>query len=197
MRIRSLIVLLIVLLFAATSTTMGKNDSAAISEFTATVTFDPFGVLGNGPVGYFIDFGTRNCPGHEVPANPFAPCPAGSRIHRFGVKWVALLNSQDARFNGPMTLDVKLLWDEDSTGQTWARYRIDVNGGGEWNGICTGSRRRVDDHHVEVLNCSGRGTGGIVEGQHVDFTNTIVQYPSPVIFYVGNIEGRVLDPQSN
>lgn len=196
MKLRILIILTLILVFTGSSAAMTLDEPASRTNFTATETLDPWGVLGQGPIGYFLTFGTLHCPSYPTP-DPLGSCPPGSRNYRIGVKWVARLDSPDVRFNGPMTVEANLLWDENFEGRTWARYHVDVISGGTWDGQCQGSRRSAGDHFIEILNCSGRGSGGMVEGLHTNFTNTIPQYPSPVIFFVGNIEGTVINPNSN
>lgn len=197
MKLKRLICLLFTLFFIGGSVTAADYSNATKADFTATETLDPFGIQGNGPVGAFLDFGTLRCPGYGSPANPLDGCPAGSAFHWFGIQWLAALDSSDARFRGDMTVEANLIWNAVGEGRTWTRYSVDVDGGGIWDGQCQGNRRAAVGYFVETLHCSGRGNGGIVGGQHTTFTITILQYPSPVINFVGNIEGTVIDPHSN
>jgi hypothetical protein len=195
MNTRNLLFIVTILLFVGSSPATAQTGPH-VTAFTASETLDPWGILGNGPVGYFLSFGTLHCPGYPTP-DPSGSCPEGSRNYRIGVQWVARLDSPDARFNGPMTVEANLLWDDEFLGRTWTRYSVQVDGGGTWNGQCQGRVRSAGDHTVETLNCSGRGVGGIVDRQHSNFTITVVQYPSPVIAFVAQIEGTVIAPHSN
>ena len=191
-KIEFLILFASILFFAGSSAAMAQN-SPLTTNFTATQTLDPWNWFGNGPVGYFITYGTLHCPGYETP-DPTGSCPAGSRNYRIGVTWVARLDSTDPRFNGPITVEANLLWDQNFEGRTWTRWSVDVAGGGTWNGQCQGRMRQETDYEHEILNCSGRGIGGIVDRQHTNFTLTLYEPRKPVIAFVANIEGTVINP---
>ena len=81
MKARSVIIILFVLIFIASTAPVGQTSAADKTQVSGTETFDPFNLLGNGPVGEILSLGTVECPGFEPTGNPMQPCPTGSRTH--------------------------------------------------------------------------------------------------------------------
>lgn len=194
---RSAWFIFISVLFIVGSVLPGWQTSAAIKiEFAGTETFDPDGVLGE-PLGWIIEPGTFTCPGGDYTGDPTQPCPDGSNVHLRGNKRLARLATSDPRMTGWNTVEVNANWDADFTGHMWGTFSIELdNDLGFWEGTFQGKRTREGDQWLLVINGTGHGTGGAVEGMQVKLVDQIeTLYPvlGPVI---GNVTGRILDPHS-
>jgi len=171
------------------------THAADITQFTATETFDPLGLLGT-PVGELLDPGVVTCPGHEPTGNPLQPCPAGSRLTIRDEKFVSRLESSGPGLSGWMTVELNANWDADYTGPAWGTFSIALDGGGSWDGTWQGRRMLEDGTWVIPLHVVGHGTGGTVEGLQFTAVDRIVSVFPNSIAYIGTIEGRVVDPHA-
>jgi hypothetical protein len=169
------------ILFAALPSQAGEKTAVASVD-----RFDPFDWLNleDGPIGSIIDYGTGACPGNEQ----IWPCPDGSRARIRGVVLFSRHSSNDPRLNGWSTLDYNANLDPDGKGPTWGKWKIEVDGGGVWEGVYNGGKpfgERVEFH----------GTGGIVDGLLLKLE---VVPPSVNLgfAYVIYYEGYIVDPHS-
>lgn len=163
---------------------------------TASEVFNPFGILPGVPVvGQFVYPGTAKCPSYEPTGNPEQPCPAGSRTHLRNVVIISQIYSLDARVTGWMTIELNANWDADFAGPLWGTFSIAVDSGGTWEGTWQGFRERVDENQwAGLLRVRGKGYGGIVDGMVLMAEDQIVSFTPAPIAYLGDIEGRIVDP---
>ena len=145
---------ILVLFFAAlTLLVVLPGYAAEKTSITSVDEFDPFGLLlGQGPIGAFVNLGTFECPG-----NPGPPCPAGSRVRIRDMVFYSRHSSPDPRLNGWSTFEFNANWDANGEGTTWGKWKIEVAEGGVWEGVYNGGKpfgERVEFH----------GTGGAIDG---------------------------------
>ena len=170
--------------------------AAEKDDVTASEVFNPFGILPGVPVlGQFVYPGTAKCPGYEPTGNPEQPCPAGSRTHLRDTVIISQINSMDARVTGLMTIELNANWDADFEGPLWGTFSLAVDSGGTWVGTWQGLRERVaEDQWAGALHVIGKGYGGIVDGMKLMAEDQIVSFTPAPIAYLGDIEGRIVDP---
>ncbi len=169
---------------------------AVTIQLTATDVFDPFNVLGNGPVGAFISPGTVTCPGTQPTGNPMQPCPPDSRLNFRDVSWVSRLLSSSALLTGWFHNVGNNALDANGTGQVWGTFRIELDEGGSWEGSWTADRSKVGNLWVVRSRGVGHGVGGAVDGMQLRFTEIA---PMPTFIpsvWLGPMDAEVLAPPS-
>ena len=195
MKARAIVTILIALFFVGSTALVGRTSAADKTTFTATETFDPFGMLGP-PVGTLLSPGTVMCPGFEPTGDPLQPCPPGSRTHTRGLTIISRVEASDPRVSGNMTIEINSNLDADSTGPAWGTFSLALDAGGTWDGTYQGRRVKEGDHWVVPLHVSGQGTGGAIDGMQMMCVDRIVEFTPLGIPYIGTIEGRIVDPHA-
>lgn len=191
MRIRNPILLIFLFLFAW-GIAAGQPDKKI--SFAATEYFDPFNLLGNGPVGSFESFGTIQCPGYEQ-TDPSELCPEGFRTHARGIVWVSRIESlTDGIPGGMMTITNNANFDPEFNGPQWGTFSLAYDGGGTLEGTWQGVRRREGDAWVTVLHATAHLSGGPYDGATVIIKDTITSYFPIPLAYTGEIEGSIINP---
>jgi hypothetical protein len=159
------------------------GQAAEKIKVTSVDRFDAFGLYLGEVIGEFFDYGTFVCPGTE----PTLPCPVGSRMRIRGIVYHSRHSSSDPRLNGWSTFDYNANVDANGEGPSWGKWRIDVDGGGVWEGVYNGGKpfgERVEFH----------GTGASVDGLLLKLEapdGTL--YGSGIAFEIP-YEGYILDP---
>ena len=169
-------------------------QAAEKTEFTATVYFDPYNVLGNGAAGSFAEFGTISCPGHQPTGDPFQPCPVGSQVNYRGlVAIVTTISSSDSRFDGVQTIEYNANLDATGEGHYWGKWRIDLPDGGVWEGSYSG---QISDGGLLAIGNGGlQGTGGSVDGCLLR-GGYVAIYQVKGFAFTGTYTGYILDPHA-
>ena len=166
---------------------------AVNTQFIATDVFDPWGILDNDPVGAFINPGTLTCPGGQPTGNPMQPCPPDSRIRVRGSSWMSRVTSSGVLLTGWFYNDGNANYDSNATGQVWGTFRIELDAGGVWEGSWTGKRSKVGDVWMMRVRGVGRGSGGSVDGMHLQFTEVALMPDFLAIVWLGSIDAEVLE----
>jgi hypothetical protein len=196
---RSTWLIMIFALFLVGSTTLvGQTSAAEKTIFTATDTFDPLNLLGGGVVGAILSPGTVACPGFEPTGNPAQPCPPGSRINTRGFTILTRFIASDPRITGNATITINANFAADGNGPAWGTISVDIDGdAGTWDGTWQGLRVK-EGTNIWVIPVHGslKGNGGSVDGMVLRTLDTIYSYTLAVIAYEGDIEGRIIDPNS-
>lgn len=189
------LIMIFALFLVGSMVVVGQAVAAEKIFFTATDTFDPFGLVGS-VVGAILDPGTVTCPGFEPTGIPVDPCPPGSRIHTRGFTIFTRFISSEPLVAGWATIIVNANFDSDGTGPAWGTISIepDAAEGGTWDGTWTGVRVMEGAEWVIPVHASLKGTGGLLDGKLYSAVDTIYSYTPVVIAYHGEIEGRILDP---
>jgi hypothetical protein len=166
-------------------------------DVTAVEVFDPLGIITGDFIGRFVSEGTVNCPGHEPVLNPnLPPCPAGSRTHIRTAVIETRVDSADERVAGLMTVQLNANWNANFEGPLYGTFTILLDAGGSWAGTYEG--KRTFDSTLWVwkgtLHVRGTGFGGLVDGMKMMAEDELESiFPMPIA-YIGNIEGRIIDP---
>ena len=165
-------------------------------DVTASEIFNPFGILPGVPVvGQVLSPGTAKCPGYEPTGLPEQPCPAGSRTHLRDAVIVSQVYSVDDRVTGSMTIVLNANWDADAAGPLWGTFILAVDSGGTWEGTWQGMRERVaEDQWTGLLHVVGKGYGGVIDGMKMMVEDQLVSFTAAPLAYLGEIEGRIIDP---
>ena len=193
MRIRNSIFLFFLILLTA-EIVIGQPDKKI--TFNATEYFDPFNIMGEGPIGEFLHFGSLQCPGEEPTGDPALPCPQGSRTHSRGVRWISRVESGTAGIPGGwMTVEGNDILDPEFNGPQWGTFSLDYDGSdavfeGRWHGV----RSKDGGVWITVLTITGRITGGPYDGATVIATDRITSVVPMPVFYIGEIEGTIINP---
>ncbi len=163
---------------------------------TASEVFNPSGEVPGIPMsGEFVYPGTVKCPGDEPTGNPLQPCPAGSRTHLRNGELISRVISLDARATGMMTVILNANWNADFEGPVWGTFSFALDSGGTWIGTWQGLRKRVGENEwTGTLHVIGKGYGGIVDGMKMIAEDRITSFTLAPIAYIGEIEGRIVDP---
>src|SRR5512142_2739791 len=150
----------------------------------ATLTVLTIGLLSAGPAmarDVFTEFtgtaalvqflapGTMLCAGGEPTPGP-APCSAGSRVQVRGLVFEQGLEATDPRVAGRLIVVMNANTDGwtdfgPGSGPMWGTVRLEVGGGGLWEGSGTG-QRKVTPLVGSSATVRGEmhGTGGSIEG---------------------------------
>lgn len=151
----------LLVVFGASGIAMGQ---AVVTEFTATE-ID----LG------LVNPGTVQCPGGEPtglwPTGP--PCSPGSRVHVRGAVFRYIVNASDPRVSGDRFVVVNGNFDGwtifgPGSGPMWGTQRLEVAGGGVWEGTWTGKRNVTVNNFQVSIRGEAHGTGGSIEGLKLD-----------------------------
>jgi hypothetical protein len=194
MRITKACVLFLAILVVALLTVL-PSHAAEVTQITASDIFDPLGVLGQGPIGQWLDAGTITCPGHQ-PTGSFPPCPAGSRTNYRGVVVSAPFFSTDPRLNGWETYDINENLDANGEGTYWGKWRIEVNDGGFWEGNYNGKMSIIGGIlSLGIEKSELHGTGGFVDGLLLKMDGVVTAYFGGLA-YTGASTGYILDPHA-
>jgi hypothetical protein len=169
---------------------------AVTTGLTATEIFDPLNLMGNGSVGAFTNPGTLSCPGAQPTGNPMQPCPPGSRMNVRGSSWVSRVTSSNVLLTGWFYSDGNANYDSNATGQLWGTFRIELDAGGAWEGNWTGDRSKVGEVWLMRVRGVGRGSGGMVDGVHLRFTEIAPMPNFLAIVWLGSIDAEILAPPS-
>jgi hypothetical protein len=189
MKTKQLITLVFVVILSVFTVHAYTGEKIA---FSGTELFDPFGLLGQGPIGMFLDPGTVQCPGYEPTGNPLQPCPDGSRTHTRGTIWQSRFNSPNPMFSGWFTIEANANYDPDFTGPQWGTFTLVYDVGGQMTGSWQGVRVKEGDHWVTPLHATGRVNGGEFDGAQAISSDRIVGYTPIPIVYVGTLEGTMV-----
>jgi hypothetical protein len=171
----------LMMLFAATGTAFGQ---AVVTEYTTTEI-----ELG------LLQPGTVECPGGQPtglwPIGP--PCSAGSRFHIRGAVFAYIVNASDPRVSGKRFVVVNGNFDGwtifgPGSGPMWGTTRLEVAGGGVWEGTWTGKRTVTGDNFFVSIRGEAHGTGGSVEGLKLDSKSAFGLTSPPVS------TGRIIQP---
>lgn len=166
-------------------------------DVTAVEVFDPLGILTGDYVGRFVDEGTVKCPGNDPISIPnLPPCPEGSRTHIRNAVIETRVDSVDDRVAGLMTVQLNGNWNANFEGPIHGTFTLLLDAGGNWAGTYEG--RRIFDSTLGVwratLHVRGIGFGGLIDGMKMMAEDQIESnFPMPIA-YIGNIEGRIIDP---
>jgi hypothetical protein len=172
------------------------GQAAEKTAITAPIFFDPFNILGSGPIGSFADQGTVICPGRQPTGDPFQPCPAGSRVNFRGVVISRPLSSLDPRLNGLETAEFNADLDADGDGHYWGKWRIDLAGGGVWEGSYSGQISNVTDGvSLHIGKGEMHGQGGSVDGCLLKAGMVATAYLGGLAT-TGIYTGYILDPHA-
>jgi hypothetical protein len=171
---------------------------AVTTQVTATDFFDPFGLLGNGPVGAILNYGTLTCPGTQPTGNTMQPCPPGSRIKLQGIAWKSRVISQDPLLLGWFFAEGNFELDDNAAGRMAGTFRIELDSGGVWEGSWTGEKNKVENAEAWILRARyvGNGTSGNVDGLHLRITDAATILTPLGFVWIGAIDGQVLAPAS-
>jgi hypothetical protein len=193
---RKVLTFFLTILFCVGALIAPTGFAAEKSDVTASEIFNPADILPGVPVvGQFVYPGTAKCPGYEPTGNPEQPCPAGSRTHLRNTVIISQVYSLDPRVTGSMTIELNANWDADFEGPLWGTFSFAVDSGGIWVGTWQGLRERVaEDQWTGTLHVIGKGYGGIVDGMKLMAEDRIVSFTPAPIAYLGDIEGRIVDP---
>ena len=190
--LRKIAVFLSMLLFAGAVITPA-SFAADKYDVVSSEFFDPFNILGGGPVGYFVSLPTVTCPGHEPTGNPEQPCPVGSRTHTRNAVWVSRVDSPDPNMSGWMTVVLNSNNDASYSGPAWGTFSIALDSGGTWEGTWQGLRMAQGDYWTATLNVQGKGFGGSVDGMKMMATDEIISFTPVNLAYFGSIHARIVD----
>ncbi len=171
---------------------------AVTTQLTATDVFDPLGLLGNGPVGAILSYGTLTCPGTQPTGNLMQPCPPGSRIMLHGITWKSRVISQDPLLTGWFFAEGNFELDDNAAGRMAGSFRIELDSGGIWEGSWTGEKSKVENAVAWILRGRyvGHGTSGNVDGMQLRITDVATIFTPLGFVWVGAIDGQVLAPAS-
>lgn len=164
---------------------------AVTTQLTATEVFNPLGFLGADPVGAFINPGTLSCPGEQPTGDVMQPCPPGSRMNVRGSSWVSRVTSSSTLLTGWFYNDGNANYDANATGPVWGTFRIELDEDGVWEGSWTGKRSKVGDVWMMHVRGVGRGSGGSVDGMHLQFTEVALMPNFLAIVWLGSIDAEV------
>ncbi len=193
---RKMLVFCMPILFFLGAMIVPATFAAEKTDVTASEVFNPFGILPGVPVvGDFVYPGTVKCPGYEPTGNPEQPCPAGSRTHLRNAVVISVVTSLDDRVTGLMTVELNANWNADSEGPLWGTFSLAVDSGGTWVGTWQGLRERVaEGQWTGTLHVRGKGYEGIVDGMKLMVEDRLVSFTPAPLAYLGDIEGRIVDP---
>ncbi len=171
---------------------------AVTTQLTATDVFDPFGFLGNGPVGAILNYGTLTCPGTQPTGNPMQSCPPGNRIKLHGIAWKSRVISQDPLLTGWFFAEGNFELDDNAAGRMAGTFRIELDSGGVWEGSWTGEKSKVENAVAWILRVRivGHGTSGNVDGMQLRYTEVATIFTPFGFVWVGAIDGQILAPAS-
>ena len=183
----------VVILSVSTVYAQGPNKVS----FSATESFDPFGILG-APVGMYLPSDvTVTCPGHIPTGDPAQPCPAGSRTHLRNSKWMSrVVSNTEGISDGWMTVVANANLDADFTGPQWGTFVLDYDSGGEMKGTWAALRVREGDHWTSQLHASGRISGGTFDRAHAMINEELDSFTPVPFYYTGLVKGRLVIPRS-
>ena len=152
--------------------------AAAQATFTiVTGTETPVGLANPGEV---------KCHGGLPTGNPFAPCPPGTSGTVRGQQRILQEDTSDARTNGLNYGTFNANIHEDGTLNAWGTFRLEVSGGGVWEGVWEGKQAADGSFSYSV---TGHGSGGSVEHLQLLWDGT---YPAGSL--VATIKARILTP---
>jgi len=152
--------------------------AAAQATFTlVTGTETIFGVPSQGEV---------RCQGATPTGNPFMPCPPGTNGTVRGAQWIAIDATNDLRLDGINHIAVNANFHADGTAEAWGTFRIEVTGGGVWEGTYEGKQAADGTHSIRA---TGHGSGGSIEGSQL-----LDEESYPAGSPIGSITARILAP---
>ena len=118
--------------------------------------------------------------------NPFAPCPPGTSGTVRSQQRILLEETSDARTNGLSYGIFNANIHEDGTVNGWGTFRLEVSGGGVWEGVWEGKGAADGSFSYSA---TGHGSGGSVEHLQLLWDGA---YPAGSL--VGTIKARILTP---
>ncbi len=148
---------------------------AAFTLVSGTTTLVSFGAPGE-----------VRCQGTVPTGNPVMPCPPGVSGTVRGKQVVETVATPDARLNGFMFVVSNWNIHADGNINAWGTFRLEVTGGGVWEGVWEGKQRPDGSGSVSA---SGHGSGGNVEGLQLLFDQTAPPYSLTLSF-----NARILAP---
>jgi hypothetical protein len=152
--------------------------AAAQATFTiVTGTETPIGLANPGEV---------KCHGGVPTGNPFAPCPPGTSGTVRGQQRILWEVTSDARTNGLNYGTFNANIHEDGTLNAWGTFRLEVSGGGVWEGVWEGKQAADGSFSYSA---TGHGSGGSVEHLQLLWDGA---YPAGS--FVGTFKIRILTP---
>jgi hypothetical protein len=128
--------------------------------------------------------------------------PTTRHMYIRGVEMLSVIEATDARVKGTMTFTMNANMDlTTNIGPLWGGFKIEVSGGGLWEGGYIAERAYVG--HVKgkmtwrtTINYSGFGKGGNLEGHQVQMTEVIYTdetHDQNDPSFVGTLKGFVLE----
>jgi hypothetical protein len=191
MKIRNSILMIFLVAFAA-GIAVAQPDKKI--SFEATEYFDPFNLLGSGPVGSYQSFGTIHCPSYEQ-TDPSELCPEGLRTHARGIVWISRVESGTAGIpDGWMTVTNNANLDPEFNGPQWGTFSLAYDGGGYFEGTWQSVRRKEGDAWISDLHVRGTIIGGPYDGATVIATDHVISYFPIPFAYTGEIQGTIINP---
>ena len=178
----SLMVTALITLSLAGSPAMAQ---AEFTEVTGTETFD---------LTFNFNPGEVKCQGGVKPSgNPFNPCP-GTRgtIRGSVIRFIEQAKGADQRLSGDMYAVLNNNFDETGWGPTFGTFRLEVTGGGVWEGSFSGKFNVIT--RTGYYQAIGHGSGGEVDGQQMTWN---AMYPKPTFPPSGTWVTRILEPKGN
>ena len=163
-------------------------------DFVASEMYDPFNILGGGAVGDLVYPPTVTCPGNELTADPFQPCPVGSRTHVRNGMWISRVEAASPSISGMMTVVMNSNMNATFEGPSWGTFSIALDSGGTWEGTWQGVRVAEDGYWTATLHIQATGLGGAVDGMKLVGEDQITSFGSLNLAYFGTIQGRIIDP---
>jgi hypothetical protein len=121
--------------------------------------------------------------------NPLQPCPEGSAIRVRGLPGQSIVETDDARFQGTMTIVANADFDPQYAGVVWGLWRLRLGSGeGGWRGVWYGRRvfaadpsPGVPDAWITDIRLIGNGVSGATLGLRVAAHETVITYtPIPL-----------------
>ena len=168
------------------------GSSFVIENVSTTSGFALFTTTG----GWFCSL--MNRPVTAPTGNPAQPSPPGSRINTRGFTILTRFIASDPRITGNATITINANFAADGNGPAWGTISVDIDGdAGTWDGTWQGLRVK-EGTNIWVIPVHGslKGNGGSVDGMVLRTLDTIYSYTLAVIAYEGDIEGRIIDPNS-
>ena len=152
--------------------------AAAHTTFTiVTGTETPIGLANPGEV---------KCHGGLPTGNPFVPCPPGTSGTVRGQQRIFLEDTLDARMNGLNHGTFNANIHQDGTVNAWGTFRLEVSGGGVWEGVWEGKQAADGSFSYSA---TGHGSGGSVEHLQLLLDGTYAASP------IATVRMRILNPR--
>ena len=137
------------------------------------------------PIG-LGDSGEVKCHGGLPTGNPFAPCPPGTSGTVRGQQRIFQEDTSDPRTSGLNYGTFNANIHKDGTLNAWGTFRLEVSGGGVWEGVWEG---KLAADGSFSYSATGHGSGGSVEHLQLLWDGTY-----PAASPVAAIKARILAP---